>query len=84
MILYISYREAVVRVMEPVKLVKDIKGNCECPHCKQALRYIEAQPVRIVNGKLNLEDSEAHYECEKCNLLFRRVVHTEYFQCYNK
>jgi transposase-like protein len=70
--------------MDPVKIVKDSDGVCKCPQCANALRYIEAQPVTVVDGKLNLADSEAHYKCELCHLSFRRLVHTEYFQCYTK
>lgn len=70
--------------MEPVKISKDSSGVCKCPKCANALQYIEAQPVTVVDGKLNIADSEAHYECNQCDVSYRRLVHTEYFQCYNR
>ncbi|WP_110953631.1 hypothetical protein [Anaerosinus massiliensis] len=70
--------------MEPIKITKDGNGISKCPKCANTLRYIEAQPVTVVDGKLNLVDSEAHYKCDHCHLAYRRLVHTDYFQGYEE
>ena len=70
--------------MEPVKLVRNEQGICKCPCCGNELEFVEAQPVRVIDGKLNIKDSEAHFKCGKCGIAFRRLVHTEYFQGYSE
>lgn len=69
--------------MDPVKLVRDADNNCKCPKCGANLKFIEGEPVKIVDGKLNMQDSEDHYKCEICKVSYRQLVHTEYYQWYN-
>lgn len=68
--------------LEPIKLVRDGNETAKCPRCGEALTYVGSQPVQIVDGKLNVKDSEAHYKCEHCNCVYRPILRTEYYQWY--
>jgi uncharacterized protein with PIN domain len=70
--------------MEPVRIAPDKDGVCSCPECGGKLTFIEYMPVQVIDGKLNMEDSEPHYECGACNLIFRRIVSTEFYQSYER
>lgn len=66
--------------MDPVKLQVEADGKCTCPVCAKSLTFIEGEPVRVVDGKLNMKDAEDHYACEACDAVYRRLVNTEYYQ----
>lgn len=68
--------------MEPIQLTPDANGKCKCPKCGAALTYVDSQPVQIVDGKLNMEDTESHYCCASCESIYRRIVGTAYYQWY--
>ena len=73
-----------VKDLDPVKLVQGQDGNCRCPICLEILKFIEGQPVKVVNGKVNMADAEDHYRCEKCKATYRRLVNTDYYQWHNE
>lgn len=81
---YQAYERKVKKSMEPLRIDKDKAGNERCPRCQSKLVYIGYSPVQIRKGRLSMEDSEPHYECGCCNLLFRRIVSTDFYQCYER
>lgn len=68
----------------PVKLVKGDEGLCKCPVCAENLNYVAGEPIKIVDGKLNMDDSEGRYQCQKCRATYRRLVNTDYYQWHNE
>lgn len=68
--------------MEPVKLVCDGEQAAKCPRCGEALTLVKGQPVRVVEGKLNMQDCEDHFKCAGCKAVYRPILHTEYYQLY--
>lgn len=81
---YQAHTRKVTKSMEPMKIEKDQSGHECCPRCKSKLVHIGYSPVHIYKGRLNMEDSEEHYECGCCNLSFRRIVSTDFYQCYDR
>ncbi len=70
--------------LQSMKLVKDADGFCTCPRCKGEMYFIEGQPVRIVDGKPDMENVWGHFFCPHCGSIFRRVAGTEYYQWCEK
>lgn len=68
--------------MVPKQLGCGTDGKCRCPECDNVLDFVEGEPVKIVNGKVNMEDTEDHYICKTCRLVFRRLVRTDYFSAH--
>ena len=66
--------------LKPAKLKREADGKCTCPRCGERMDYIEGQPVRIVNGKPDMENVKEHFHCPYCNSVFRRIASTDYFQ----
>jgi len=70
--------------LKPMQLKRDLNGLCNCPRCGAVMRFIESQPVRIVDGKLNMDDVLEHYECDSCHSVYRKIVNTTYYQWNEK
>lgn len=70
--------------LPPMELKKDERGRCDCPRCGGSMKYIEGQPVRIVDGKLTFDDVLGHFSCPDCNSVFRRIAGTDFFQYSEK
>lgn len=68
----------------PMKLQKDARGKCRCPRCGEVMDFVEGQPVRLVDGKPDMENVIDHFRCPHCHSVFRRIVNTEYFQWSEK
>ncbi len=69
--------------MQPVKLQKNTNNECFCPKCNKVLKFSPREPVQVVDGKLK-QGTEAHYTCASCNLVYRPLVNTEYYQAYSE
>lgn len=70
--------------LPPMQLKKDAKGECECPRCGDMMKYIEAGAVKIVNGRADFSDTVAHFSCDGCASVYRRIATTDYFQWSEK
>ncbi len=66
--------------LKPTKLKREADGKCTCPRCGERMDFIEGQPVRIVNGKPDMENVKEHFHCPYCDSIFRRIASTDYFQ----
>lgn len=64
----------------PVRLKREADGRCVCPRCGERMDFVEGQPVRIVNGKPDMENVMDHFHCPYCGSVFRRIATTDYFQ----
>ena len=66
--------------LKPTVLKREADGKCTCPRCGDRMDFIEGQPVRIVNGKPDMENVKEHFHCPYCDSVFRRIASTDYFQ----
>lgn len=70
--------------LQPVQLRRDSNGQCVCPRCGSLMDYVEGQPVRLVEGKPDMENVQDHFHCAYCHSTFRRIASTGYFQWSEK
>ena len=70
--------------LEPVQLRREADGKCTCPRCGGRMDFVEGQPVRIVDGKPDMENVKDHFHCPDCDSVFRRIATTDYFQWSEK
>ena len=70
--------------LQPMELTRDKNGHCPCPRCGADMRFVEGQPVRIVHGKLDMENGLAHFICDECASTYRRIANTNFYQWYEK
>lgn len=70
--------------LQPMELKREADGKCTCPRCGERMDFVEGQPVRIVNGKPDMENVMDHFECHYCNSVYRRIATTNYFQWSEK
>lgn len=68
----------------PTQLRREADGKCECPRCGERMDFVEGQPVRIVNGKPDMENVMDHFRCPYCSSVYRRIATTDYFQWSEK
>ncbi|MBQ9615033.1 MAG: hypothetical protein IJR38_01690 [Selenomonadaceae bacterium] len=68
----------------PTQLKREADGKCECPRCGERMNFVEGQPVRIVNGKPDMDNVMDHFECPYCDSVYRRIASTDYFQWSEK
>lgn len=70
--------------LAPMQLKRDAQGRCECPRCGADMRFVEAGAVKVVDGKVDMSDTVAHFECDACVSVYRRIATTDYFQWSEK
>ena len=78
------HKTASVGDLQPMQLKRDDKGKCACPRCKAQMRFVEGEPVRIIDGKLNMQDVLDHFICDECSSVYRRIAGTDYFQWHEE
>lgn len=69
--------------MALVKLVKDDKGVFACPDCKGNLEYMSGGAVRIVNGRVDHDNTLPRYVCFKCNKFYRELLNSGYYDHFD-
>ena len=70
--------------IQPMQLKREADGKCPCPRCGTRMDFIEGQPVRIVDGKPDMENVMDHFHCPYCDSVFRRIATTDFFQYSEK
>ena len=70
--------------LPPMELHRDVKNQCVCPRCGELMDYVEGQPVRLVDGKPDMDNVKDHFHCSHCKSMFRRIATTHYFQWSEK
>ena len=81
-----SHKKKVISTgdLQPMVLKRDANNQCVCPRCGEKMDYIDSEAVKIVDGKADLENVKAHFLCNNCNSVFRRIVNTDFFQWSEK
>ena len=70
--------------LSPMELHRDANNQCTCPRCGELMNYVEGQPVRLVDGKPDMDNVKDHFHCPHCDSIFRRIASTYYFQWSEK
>ncbi len=70
--------------LQPMQLKREADGKCACPRCGTRMDFVEGQPVRIVDGKPDMENVMDHFHCPYCDSVFRRIATTDFFQYSEK
>ncbi len=68
--------------VEPIPLPKTPKGNEVCPVCGHGFRFVEGGAVRVVDGKVDMENTKAKYECDTCGVFYREVLNSGFYLPY--
>ena len=79
-------KKKVLRTGElpPMQLKKDADGHCTCPRCGEVMDFVEGGPVRVVDGKVDMDNVWDHFRCDHCSSVYRRIATTDYFQWSEK
>lgn len=64
------------------KLQTDGTGNYICPACGNILRFVEGGAVRVINGKLDMDNIKPRYECDTCGVFYREALSSGYFDVF--
>lgn len=70
--------------LPPLMLRKDANGKCECPRCGELMDFVEGGAVTIVDGKPDMENVKAHFVCDNCHSVYRKIVNTDFYQWAEK
>lgn len=70
--------------LAPVQLKRDGDKPVECPRCGAAMRYLEPEAAKIVNGRADFSDTVARFHCDECNSMYRQIATTNYYQWSEK
>ena len=57
-------------------------GRMICPDCSKDLDYEEGGAVRIVSGRLDMENIKAKHICKGCGKFYREVMNTGYYDVF--
>lgn len=69
--------------MSLVMLRKNGKTGCMiCPDCGKDLEYEEGGAVRIVDGRLDMDNIKARQICRPCGRFYREVMKTGYYDVF--
>ena len=66
----------------PIALPKEPKGNETCPVCGHRFRFVDGGAVRVVNGKVDMENIKPKYECDTCGVFYREVLTSGFYLPY--
>ena len=77
-----AQEEAAAAGREPIPLPKEPKGNETCPVCGNRFRFVEGGAVRVVDGKVDMENVKPKYECDTCGVFYREVLTSGFYVPY--
>ena len=66
----------------PIALPKEPTGNESCPVCGHKFRFVDGGAVRVVDGKLDMENIKPKYECDTCGVYYREVLSSGFYLPY--
>ena len=66
----------------PIALPKEPTGKETCPVCGKHFRFVEGGAVRVVDGKLDMENIKPKYECDTCGVFYREVLTSGFYLPY--
>lgn len=68
-----------VKELAPIEILPQARSHALCPRCGGVMTYMEGQPVRVVDGKADLESVQSYFQCQGCRSIFRRIAGTNYY-----
>ncbi len=71
--------EAAAGGREPIALPKEPTGKEKCPVCGGLFRFVAGGAVRVVNGKVDMENVKPKYECDTCGVFYREVLTSGFY-----
>ena len=74
--------EAAADVKAPIALPKSPTGKEKCPVCGTPFRFVDGGVVRVVNGKVDMENIKPKYECDTCGVFYREVLTSGFYLPY--
>lgn len=66
----------------PVPLPEEADGSRRCPKCHRKFRFVDGGAVRVVNGKVDMENTKPKYECDSCGVYYREIMTSGYYLPY--
>lgn len=63
----------------PIALPKTPKGDEKCPVCGNPFRFVGGGAVRVVDGKVDMENVKPKYECDTCGVFYREVLTSGFY-----
>ena len=66
----------------PIALPKEPKGDEKCPVCGNLFRFVDGGAVRVVNGKVDMENIKPKYQCDTCGVFYREVLTSGFYLPY--
>ena len=64
------------------KLEQGTGGIYLCPACGRGLRCVEGGAVRVVDGRVDMENTKPRYECDSCGVFYRELLSSGYFDVF--
>ena len=64
------------------KLEKREDGNFVCPECGKPLRFKDGETVAVIDGQLDMENYKPRYICDDCQVYYRSVLTTDYYDVF--
>lgn len=69
--------------MSVVSLKKNQQGKFQCPVCNGDLEYNSGGAVRIVNGKVDYENTKPRHICYKCDKFYRELLNSGFYDVFD-
>lgn len=66
----------------PIELPRIPTGDERCPVCNRLFRFVEGGAVRVVDGKVDMENTKPKYECDACGVFYREVLTSGFYLPY--
>ena len=66
-----------------VKLEMGANKKLVCPTCKKDLRRVEGGPVRIVDGKIDMEATLPRQVCDHCGVFYRELLRSGFYNVFD-
>ena len=69
--------------MTVTKLKMSTNKKLLCSKCNRELRFKEGGAVRVVNGKVDMDATLPRYICDNCNIFYRELLGSGYFDSFD-
>lgn len=66
----------------PLPLPEEADGHRRCPRCRRPLRTVEGGAVRVVDGRVDMENVKPKYECDRCGVFYREILNSGYYHAH--
>ena len=68
----------------PQQIKHEADGKATCPRCGERMDFVEAEPLKIVDGKPDFSNTMEHFKCSHCKSVFRKIAGTDFYQWFDK